>query len=136
MPVYADGDTFLYGPAPSSLHLHIVLCGCTGPTGSVVIVTLNTVQQWTDNTVVLQPGDHPFINRNTAVSYRQVRVFDYTFLSQIEVAYQNVNPSISNFRRHTPVSPPLLDRIIQGALVSPLIAKGMKALIKLRLGLP
>jgi hypothetical protein len=104
-----------------------VLCGCAGPTGSVVIVTLNTVQQWTDKYGDFEARGAPIINRDTAVSYRQVRVFDYTFLSQLKMAYQSVNPAISNFRRQTPISPALLDRIIQGALVSPLIAKGMKA---------
>jgi len=72
MPVQ-PGDTFLLlgGPVPTP-HLWVILWGPAGPAEAYLAVMLTTLRAHSDRTCVLQPGDHPFIQHDTVVSYRDV----------------------------------------------------------------
>jgi hypothetical protein len=50
-------------------HLWLVLSDPIPPHSEVLTVMLNSVTRHTDATVILVPGDHSFVVRNTAVSY-------------------------------------------------------------------
>ena len=71
--VVQPGDTFLLlgGPVPTP-HLWVILWGPGGPADAYLAVMLTTLRAHSDRTCVLRPGDHPFIQHDTVVSYRDV----------------------------------------------------------------
>jgi hypothetical protein len=56
-------------------HLWFVVTDPQGMTPQVVAVMLRTARSFTDNTTVLEPGDHPFIRHKSAVQYSTARFF-------------------------------------------------------------
>ena len=83
MPV-SSGNTYILTRATGSTpHLWVVLCDPAGPRQEVVIVSLTTYRPHSDDTVVLQPGDHPFVQHPTCVYYSDARV---TTVSNLEAA--------------------------------------------------
>jgi hypothetical protein len=136
MASFSSGDTFLQEDDARSRHLHVVICDATPTDASVIVVSFNTVRGWTDRTLVLQPGDHPFITRETSVSYNRVTRISVAELSKKEADNQSLAPNFRSFLRQTPVSTDLLQKIRDGAVASPLTPKGMKREVKARLGIP
>lgn len=65
------GDTYLIsfehvGPTP---HLWILAAGPDAD-GRIVLVSVTTLRRGKDQTVVLQPGDHPFVKHASCVFYQ------------------------------------------------------------------
>jgi hypothetical protein len=65
------GDTYLIsfqhvGPTP---HLWILAFG-PDTKGRIVLVSVTTLRRGKDQTVVLQPGDHPFVKHPSCVFYQ------------------------------------------------------------------
>lgn len=56
-------------------HLRFVLTDCDPATGRCVIVMVVSAKSYTDKTVVLRAGDHPFIEHESHVSYGDARYF-------------------------------------------------------------
>lgn len=133
---FVEGDTFQYGDYPNALHLHVVICGATAVAQTVVVVSFNTARDHTDNTLILHPGEHSFVTRETAVSYNQARMLLISSLNSIATANQGLHPNLCTFLPEPPVSPELLKRLVDGALFSPLTPKGVKREIRIRLGMP
>lgn len=98
-------------------HLHIV-CHIDPGYSTLYLVPLNTLRDDSDRTVILDVGDHPFVNRSTVVSYHRARKVPTHEFHQLE---QNLtaswNPS-AVFTRHAPVSDDLYRRILRGAIES------------------
>jgi hypothetical protein len=72
------GDTVLI-PAPGGSvtpHLWIVVTEPTKESDVCVIVNLTTLRNSQDQTVALNRGDHPFINRPTSVRYSDAQFAD------------------------------------------------------------
>jgi hypothetical protein len=72
------GDTVLI-PAPGGSitpHLWIVVTEPSPETDLCVIVNLTTLRNSQDQTVALNRGDHPFINRPSSVRYSDARFAD------------------------------------------------------------
>lgn len=70
MNVISAGRT-LYLADPSGVHPHLWLI-LTDPAGSppeVVIVMVRTPKAFTDETLLLDPGDHPFVRHRSCVQY-------------------------------------------------------------------
>ena len=133
---FARGDTFHYGESNSTRHLHIVICESTRSSEPVIVVSVNTQHGWTDTTLVLQVGDHPYIKHPSSVSFGRVTTIPVSVLILADEASQRIAPGFRNFDHDSPVTPDLLKRVIQGALDSPLTPKGMKRAIRDRLGIP
>jgi hypothetical protein len=132
----ARGDTFYYSNEGSTRHLHIVLCGSEKDEKlPLIVVPVNTLQDWTDKTVILQVGDHPFITRPSSVSYNWTRSFPISLLRQLEEASQRTAPGFRSFDHEVPVPDELLERITEGALTSRMTPKAMKRAIRERLGI-
>ena len=137
MASFQVGDTFLLGGLEgldAKLHLFVVVCDAAGNPLTILAVPFNTVTSTTDTTLVLEPGEHPFINRKTAVSFdllMEIEVDKLDKLEQLSALGQG-----SKFQRHSPTSDNLLQRIVDGALKSDLTPKGMVKILKARLGLP
>ena len=74
------GETFFRVSGPTGSHLNVVLCDPTDfptyRTQSVICVDICSLEEvvWHDQTVVLSPGDHPFIRRASYVNYSQAAV--------------------------------------------------------------
>jgi hypothetical protein len=73
------GDTFLM-PAPGistrTPHLWIVLTDPTAENSTVVIVSVTTLRHGADQTIILMPGEHPFVRRPSAVFYADALLVD------------------------------------------------------------
>ena len=133
MGSFRAGDTFLIGKPGEKQHLHVVLCDPAGTPPTLLVVSFNTVTLYTDTTLQLGPGDHPFITRATAVSFDTMNTFPVDQLDALEklcLAGQG-----NSFRRHDPVSADLLARIVAGALKSDLTPKRMARALKERLNI-
>ena len=132
MAAFQAGDTFLMGGLNQNfkkLHLYIVLCDAAGSPPTILAVPLNTLNMQTDTTLVLQPGDHPFIRHDTSVSFNLLVAFNVEMITRLE------EMKGEHFQRHVPVTADLLKRIIKGALHSDETPTRMVRALKERLGI-
>lgn len=65
----------------SKRHLCVCIARAEGPPPEVMLVPLVTQRDWSDTSVVLQPGVHPFVKNPTVVDFRYARV---ELLSKLE----------------------------------------------------
>ena len=76
------GDTFLL-PKPGRIeHLWIVLT-IPDQDNKAVCVNVTSKRDDSDETLVLKPGDHPFITKESVVHYEDARVMDLTLVNQL-----------------------------------------------------
>jgi hypothetical protein len=134
------GDTLLFDPdlagvnpsvqadpsAAPNPHLWIVLTEPQAPDFLCVIVNLTRQQPRSDNTVVLRPTDHPFINKDSVIRYGDALIVDGRDLDGF-------------LKKHTAkgldrCSPDLLKRILDGAIASPFTPKKIADFCKKSLG--
>ncbi len=109
----ALGDTVLIPkPGQDKSHLWVLLTAVDPQSGEVIIVNFTTERPHSDKTVLIQPGEHRFVDRPTVVFYSDAR---FTKLAALEAA---VNQGIAN--QHDPLDPALLKRVQAGLLQSPL----------------
>jgi len=90
------GDTLYFDPdltginsavqvdpsASPNPHLWIVLTEPQPPDHQVVIVNITENKQRSDTTVVLHPGDHPFIRKESVVRYGDALIVDARLLDE------------------------------------------------------
>jgi hypothetical protein len=72
------GDTFLM-PAPGGVatpHLWIVVTQPDPQTHLCVIVSVTTLRNSKDQTIILRVGDHPFIRHDSAIFYGDAMIVD------------------------------------------------------------
>src|ERR1035437_1558939 len=72
------GDTFLM-PAPGGAvtpHLWIVVTQPDPQTHLCAIVSVTTLRNSKDQTVILRPGDHPFIRHDSSIFYGDAMIGD------------------------------------------------------------
>jgi hypothetical protein len=71
-------DTFLM-PAPGGIatpHLWIVVTQPDAETNLCAIVSVTTLRNSKDQTVILRPGDHPFIRHESTIFYGDAMIVD------------------------------------------------------------
>ncbi|HEX8694578.1 MAG TPA: hypothetical protein VF746_19295 [Longimicrobium sp.] len=74
MPI-TRGSTFILTRATGSVpHLWVVLSDPAGDPPEVVILSLTTLRPHSDETVVLNPGDHPFVQHPTCAYFSDARI--------------------------------------------------------------
>ena len=107
------GDTFLVDSPGSSYdsHLWIVLSRPNLDPNHVLIVNLTSWREDTDQSCILQPGDHPYVEHKTCVHYPGSKIVAQRDLDRLLATGKIVS--------HIPVGPALLDRIREGAIRSP-----------------
>jgi hypothetical protein len=98
-------------------HLHIVL---TPPDddGEIIVVSVSTQRPGSDTTVVLKPGDHPFIDHDSVVMYRTAAP------TPVRVLSQRLDSRLYDL--HEPMSAEILARIQNGVLDSKFTPLGIK----------
>jgi len=101
------GETFLGALPDQTPHLWVVL---TPPddTGEVVIV--NFTSDHFDTTCPIEVGEHPFVKHRTFVRYQDA------VLTSAKLLQKGVSKGF--LQPHKPLSPALLKRIREGAVIS------------------
>ncbi len=115
------GDTFLLPKPNATEHLWVVL---TEPTesGEAVCVNITTQHSFSDQTVILQPGDHPFIKHPSVVHYEDAREMN------LQMVYALLKQGSDKFVcvAHDPCSVDLLRCVRDGLLRSKRTPNGLK----------
>jgi hypothetical protein len=115
----SPGDTFVIAKTTREVeHLWIIL---TNPAADGTAVCVNVTTKYNiyaDTTVTLQPGDHPFVSKESVVHYPDAQAL---LLSSVEKALQ-AKVGFS----HTPCEANFLKRIQEGLLKSPHCPSGIK----------
>ncbi len=110
-PIYAGQSLYINlieGPKP---HLWFVLTDPSGNPPKVVSVMLRTAKSYTDPTLILNIGDHPFMSRPTCVDYSTAKLVSILILEE----------GISNalIEEYDDMSPNLLEVVQKSLLASP-----------------
>ena len=116
------GDTFLTGDGnEDNFHLWIVL---TSPNeGEVVTVCLVTAHKRSERLVVLNKGDHPFVQHESVIAY------GFSQIRSVEDIQELLRSGAAKPR--DPVSPELLKKIRAGLVDSDFTPNGVRAYYRL-----
>jgi hypothetical protein len=110
-----SGDTFLM-PAPGisnrTPHLWIVVTDPAQEENTVIIVSLTTLREQAEQTVIVRKGEHSFIRWDSSVFYNDSRLVDVRDLDSKVRAGQ--------IKLHDPCSATMLKNIQDGLLASEL----------------
>jgi hypothetical protein len=91
-------------------HLRVVISKSHGDDGRVLVVNLTDAQNWQDTACVVQPGEHPFVTKPSAIAYRKaMAVSPETILEHIKRG---------TFARSDDMPAQVLQRTIDGAKAS------------------
>ncbi len=114
----SEGDTFL--PPPPFNHLYVVI---SNPSldGRVVMVSFTTHTPNEEQLCIIESGEHPFVNRKTAVRYKDARS---ATTAQLEAVVK-----IGQLKPHSPVSAELLARMRVGAASSDFLPEGCRKIL-------
>jgi hypothetical protein len=124
----ACGDAFLM-PAPGGSaipHLWIFVTERHPETHSAVIVSVTTLAEGKDQTIILRRGDHPFITHDSTISYRHAKIVDCRQIDA-QVQAKTIEP-------RTACTPKLLKEIQDGLFASEFTAKRILIFCKTALG--
>ena len=122
------GDTFLIPKsARDTEHLWIIVTEIDASTNRAVCVNVTTRQSYSDTTLVLQVGDHAFIQHESVVNYSDAREMP------IDLVEQALQTRTNQFvcERRDPCTAALLNRIQQGLITSKQTPKDIKARCKM-----
>lgn len=119
MNVIRAGSSLLLAEPPLfKPHLWFVLTDPQGQPPRVVAVMLRTVTRFTDPTVVLKPGDHPFVRHDSAVHYSTARWLSVeAIMAAMKVGKCHLKEDVSR---------KLLRRVRQGLLDSPFTVNALR----------
>lgn len=107
------GDTFYQD------HLWVVSSLPTDD-GSIVILNFTSWRSGCDENCIIEPGEHSFVHNKTVIAYERAIVLDV----------QQQKTVVSLCPSRDAVSPVLLKRIQEGALVSDLSSPKIQGMIK------
>ena len=113
------GDSWMLPkPGQETEHLWVLVTRPDPASREAIMVNVTTQRPHSDNTTVLNRGDHPFIQRPSVVLYADARTVDTRLLDQTVAS--------GSFRAHTAFSGPVLQRIQAGLQTSPFTPKKIK----------
>ena len=111
-PRVGAGDTFKIAKSPKATkHLWVVLTDPDDEVQHVAMVNLTTRREHSDSTVLLYPGDHEFVEHETAVQYKDARLFSAHGL--IEAVRRGAAT------KHATMRQDVLERLLDGVTNSP-----------------
>jgi hypothetical protein len=105
-------------------HLWFILTDPGGNPPRVVAVMLRTAQRFTDDTVVLHPGDHPFVRHPSSIHYSTAR---WLTVDAIARAFHDGRCSLQQ-----DMSADLLTRARKGLMRSPFTVNAIRQYCHLR----
>jgi len=77
----ALGDSFMLPkPGHEVEHLWVLITNPDPQTHEAIMVNVTTLRPHSDTTIVLNPGDHPFIQRPSVIFYADARTVDTRLL--------------------------------------------------------
>lgn len=128
--VSAPGSTFLVPSGPQGLHLFVLILGPIilpnyGTQPQLAMVSATSIRDGVpyDPACVLSLGDHPFIQHQSYISYRHLRIDPLGHVSNLVG---------SSWKPHEACSQELLQRIINGVCISRLTPREFKAIFGCR----
>lgn len=92
-------------------HLWILVTDPVGEPPQTIIVAVSTKRFYKDSTVVLSPGDHPWVRHESVISY------DHALIPEVHYLNEAVSRRIAELRQ--PCTPDVLRRVQDGLLSSP-----------------
>ena len=105
------GDTvMLPKPGHEKEHLWALITAPDPESGDAIMVNLTTQRPHSDTTTIIQPGEHPFVDRPTVVFYADARMIN------VKILEEGLRQSL--VRQHAALSGELLQRIQKGLFVS------------------
>jgi len=106
------GDTFTF--TLDGNHLWIALTTPEGSAGSFIAVNLTSVKNGRpiDDTCIIEPGEHPWVRKQTEVYYMKAREWQVS-------GFDSLASYGENCTAEKPASKALLLKIQKGALASP-----------------
>jgi len=116
--VCAGRSLLFQAPNDEKPHLWFILTDPEGDRNRVVAVMLRTVKEYTDKTIILEPGDHPFIKHSSSIHYSSARFFEAEAISH---ALRK-----GHCRLQEDMSSDLLRRAREGLLKSPFTVNAIK----------
>jgi hypothetical protein len=124
------GDTFIAPLTSRAIeHLWIVITAADAE-GKAVAVNVTTRRSFSETTVILNEGDHPFVKHPSVINYTDAQFID---LKAVEKA---IEKATQKFRLQTPST--LLARLIEedpgGHEENPISKKTHKAAVSCRMG--
>lgn len=117
---FCPGST-LYWPCDSLAfdpHLWVILTLPFSDPQKIVMVMLTSKRDYSDTTVVLNKGDHPFIIRPTVILYSSANLF------KTDELIKDIKLNIARPREH--FNELVLEKIKKGLLTSKFTPKGIK----------
>jgi hypothetical protein len=118
-PLGKAGDAFLLPRGAESIpHLHAVVLASDPATGECIIVNFTTKRRGTEQTLVLEAGDHPFIHHETCARFDDAGIVRLDQLNAAEAKGLVV--------RQPSFKPAVLKRIQDGLLKSSFTPKIVK----------
>ena len=120
------GDALLLPkPGQTVAHLWVLLTDRDAATDEVPVVNLTTQRPHSDTTVILNSGDHPFVQHATVVNFSDTRLTKASLMT----AYAHTGA----YLRQSALSDTVLKRIQAGLLASPFTANKFKDYFRKRL---
>ncbi|MDQ2867656.1 MAG: hypothetical protein M3R59_04490 [Verrucomicrobiota bacterium] len=115
----ALGDTFMLPkPGQETEHLWVLITNPNPATHEALMVNLTTQRPHSDTTTILNIGDHPFVQKPSAIFYADARIVDTQLL---DAAVQR-----GACGTHASVQRPVIARIQAGIVTSPLTPRKIK----------
>ena len=115
------GDTFLLVNAGINNHLFIIISDPSADPNRIVTANFTSWGPDTDQSCVVEVGEHRFVKRRSCVYYGESRL--------ITLAQYDRFLAASLLAPHDPVTGALLDRILRGAAVSPHLPLGNRQIL-------
>lgn len=115
------GDTFLLTNPAINSHLFILLSDPRRDPDRIVTASFTTWRPDKDLSCVVEPGEHPFIRRRSCVHYSEDRLITASQYDRLVTAGSIVPQD--------PVSETLLNRLLDGASVSPYMPLGNRQIL-------
>ena len=117
------GETLVLAhPNFETPHLWILVTDPVGPPPQTIIVAVSTKRFYKDSTVVLSPGDHPWVQHESVIFY------DHALIPEVRHLNEAVRRRIAEL--HQPCTPDVLRRVQDGLLSSPRTPQRVKHFYK------
>lgn len=116
------GDTFRLANSRTNSHLFVIISDPTQDPDHIVTVNFTSSNQNTDQSCVMEVGEHPFLKWQSCVYYGgQDRLIT---LAEYKRCLRS-----GDLLPHKPVSKDLLTRILNGAATSPFLPLGSRQIL-------